>query len=766
MELMVDIASENPWIPEDDLLLKNSIEAGASLEALAKGAVQFSRKYTVRELRDRWRTLLYDPDISAEASASMVNLELYATNDLTKSNRNGIKGSIVECPSKRKVDSLCRQYYAVRKRIRRQLLDSVDIGLEALDDEPFIGDPFGNKGNCQKYMTVYDEPSLNNWMVGSNTQHKFECPETSMELGKSDTGNSLVQKNGEKDITHTLGDDICDYGNCTGVDEVGPSHAVTDTPLWKTFKDILPPTMPLHVSLVTNDRSTEEMLILQHGLEVKEMSCYRYDAVPSKTILKDRQTADVLNDSSAISEVDIPPLFINDVDGKDRMGKACDDNIDGLLLNSPNGIQEDDAPNVSEHQKLDSETHEVATLDGSSTAGLAVIADNSDSGQVNVHSISLPELDMQSSKETQNPCHSELLDELTPCTLNTEDPEIPCNDNIGSPTRLPPSQTAPAYKEAGALASASSNERYNEPDIRLKKDQNTSQSSKAFQIVKPKFVTDVSLNHPLGTGMKPEFPTSNCLAAVLRQGISVHANPIQSRLAHATLKSATDGLLNGEGIAAPATVREALLKEKKHKDFLASQTNASIPDQEDSTGDDDVPYFSDIEAMILEMDLCPTDQDLHTSKEVSRYQHADTNRTIMRLEQCAQSLTKRAIASQGALAVLYGRYLKQYIKKTEVLLGRAADDIAVDIDLGKEGRANKISRRQALIKMEINGSFILKNLGKSSIFLNGKEVATGQLRSLSSSSLIEIMEMAFIFEINNKSVRRFLENTTKRRESK
>lgn len=38
----------------------------------------------------------------------------------------------------------------------------------------------------------------------------------------------------------------------------------------------------------------------------------------------------------------------------------------------------------------------------------------------------------------------------------------------------------------------------------------------------------------------------------------------------------------------------------------------------------------------------------------------------MRLEQCAQSSMQRAIASQGALAIFYGRHLKQYIKKDEV----------------------------------------------------------------------------------------------------
>ena len=46
---------------------------------------------------------------------------------------------------------------------------------------------------------------------------------------------------------------------------------------------------------------------------------------------------------------------------------------------------------------------------------------------------------------------------------------------------------------------------------------------------------------------------------------------------------------------------------------------------------------------------------------------------------------------------------------------------------------------QALIKMEENGSFFLKNIGKSSIFLNGKEVATGHRVCLSSSCLIEVI---------------------------
>ncbi|KAF5955749.1 hypothetical protein HYC85_008605 [Camellia sinensis] len=124
--------------------------------------------------------------------------------------------------------------------------------------------------------------------------------------------------------------------------------------------------------------------------------------------------------------------------------------------------------------------------------------------------------------------------------------------------------------------------------------------------------------------------------------------------------------------------------------------NHSSTDQEQLhlENDGDIPHFSDVEAMILSMDLSPDDQDLYSSREVSRYQHEDSKRAIIRLEQAAHSCMQRLIASQGALAVLYGRHSKFYIKKSEVFLGRSTEDFDVDIDLGREEYAYKISRRQ------------------------------------------------------------------------
>lgn len=46
---------------------------------------------------------------------------------------------------------------------------------------------------------------------------------------------------------------------------------------------------------------------------------------------------------------------------------------------------------------------------------------------------------------------------------------------------------------------------------------------------------------------------------------------------------------------------------------------------------------------------------------------------------------------------------------------------------------------QATIKMETDGSFFLKNIGKSSISINGNSIAHGQVAALSSSCLIEVI---------------------------
>jgi len=133
------------------------LQAGASLESLAKGAVQFSRRFTVRELQDRWHSLLYDPVISAEASARMIAIELSASTLPSKFNRFGNSKENKSVSGKRKAGSVRSCYYALRKRICHDL-NSMDLSFLVAPgdgnyighgDEPLSGDPISDHFGLQ-----------------------------------------------------------------------------------------------------------------------------------------------------------------------------------------------------------------------------------------------------------------------------------------------------------------------------------------------------------------------------------------------------------------------------------------------------------------------------------------------------------------------------------------------------------------------------------------------------------------------------------------
>ncbi|XP_034683276.1 uncharacterized protein LOC117912701 isoform X4 [Vitis riparia] len=731
--------SASAWIPEDDLLLKNAVEAGASLEALAKGAVQFSRRFTVQELKNRWHSLLYDPDISAEASACMVQFEPSASNYSFKSNRSGNCKENVEVLGKRKVESIRRKYHAMRKRIH---------------NVPNADGYMCNGGGCEEHIVLDNEPPVGSYVLGDRVLSHFG-----------------LQDNVPQDIPHIIGDNLVDFGNCSGFEDRGlpdrnlfnnndferkplstldslntnlgnvgsefggGQHCespVSDgsaslhqmgfpsplprVPLWKTIEDISAPVMPINVNLGDRAVSAEETLTLA-AADDGNKPCSSGYAVHSQPTLKD--TCVGLNNSTAIT--DGTSIVIH--------GSAC-------------------------------------------PAELVVSADplqSSHSNQEGVHS----EVTMPSSTLISNPHSSELQEGVMYCTLNTEDGEIPYNDDNFLPTTFA-STTQPIFEEACEPAFSSDIQKDSEqaPSL-MNKDKNPAPSFKAPQMIGKDRMPEIVPDHQfIGCGNRSELSGDNCLATASRHVNSIPGVPSHHSSAHATPNSVMDGA-PGRGVLnvksrekeAPGTYGEHLFLHagsgSTKMNFL-EPINSLMSDQEESESDDDVPYFSDIEAMILEMDLCPEDQDSYIGSKVSRYQHEDARKVIIRLEQCAQSSMQRAIASQCALAIFYGRHLKHYIKKAEVILGRATNEIDVDIDLSKEGRANKISRRQAIIRMQGDGSFLLKNLGKNVILLNGQEVATGQVGGLSSSSLIEIRGMRFVFEVNQKSVRRYLANVAKK----
>ncbi|XP_027919496.1 uncharacterized protein LOC114178021 isoform X2 [Vigna unguiculata] len=687
-----------PWVPEDDLLLKNAVEAGASLESLARGAVRFSRRYSFRELQDRWLSLLYDGDVSTKAALAMRNLELAKSAAAGGEGSGGGGGgekrkfqSSAGVGKKMKFQSVRKQYCSMQKKLRRHR-----SGVMSSEVKNGVG--------CEGKENVVVDGNLNSDVVNSS---------------------------------------VVGYGNCLGSEgvEVGQlGDLVSDVPLWKTIEDVSLPDLPVHVSV------EGKSCVSEGGVDLKD-ECgnggLKLNAPDAKSL------------SNLANEDEL--LFMN-VEGKEVMAmdknkdKPRYDNVDSLLLSS--------SADVPVLQKLDVEA-KLSVPGGCVSDGQGIAANPLGASCGDQHFVSDPRNNAALSAVAQSP-HSEHSEGFMICVLNTEHPDIPCNVNLDVSVVIPelaPLKSQPVVKEAGFSESAISNQRRNGPDGSLKKEAVLSQS----------FASKNSSYKPVVFGLKSENPGRNAITAVSRQSNNVDVNSSHGRSVRATVMPALEGHLKQEDIDAPAA---AHVKAEEHKALSKSEAKSLSLDQEggdiEDDGEDDyddyygdeLPYFSDVETMILEMDLSPMDEDPNARREVLRYQHEDSRKTIMRLEQGAQSSMGRAIRSHGALAVVYGRILKEYIRKSKVVLGRATNDVHVDIDLGKEGEevATKISRRQALIKLDADGSFIIKNLGKRSIFLNGKEIATGQARGLGASSVIEIRGISLIFETNNRCVKRFLEN--------
>ncbi|KAK6288134.1 hypothetical protein POUND7_014313 [Theobroma cacao] len=775
------------WIPEDDLLLKNAVESGASLEALAKGAVRFSRKFTVRELQDRWRSLLYDPVISAQASARMIEVELSAPNLYLKSSK--FDNSVENGSAKRKLESVRRLYYAMRKRTCNQLVTNSS-------DVSFLGSPNGNdcvdnRGCCEEAVGPgkgFIQSQFGFSELGVHNGSKEDDLKVTLKKdcfsGKVE---NLEQNDVHKGSPHVIGEVSVEFGHPSDVEGIKPysmgySSPQPDMPLWKTMEDVPAAVMPINGGPGDKGQGADGIIVHPEDVDGKKGCSSGYDIVPSDLMLKDGYE---MNNSSAISGGDLADTdALLNFDG-DTMDRSCYDSVNSLLLNSPNDVHEDDTSKAKEPETL------VADMcpgksEAACPAKLDEIPDQlSHSGQGEQLGISCPEINLPSSTSMSNPHSPELHVEVICCMLNSEDPEIPCNDGVLFDKAFALSVTEKCQNVGGDQASSFANPKENKEELSfLETEDNLAQCFTAPKMVGLDVLSESS------QGVKSEIHDGQC-HMTSRQVLNSLVNPCRYKAAQAF-----------PNFAADEAAKEEPSHECNYKDMplytesssivdsvLEPEANPSTSDRVEHESNDDVPNFSDVEAMILDMDLCPNDSDSFISREVSRYQDEHAKRTIIRLEQCARSAMQRDIASRGALAVFYGHHMKHYIKQTEaliswletckivflvqalpalqVILGRATMDVDVDIDLGREGSANKISRRQALIKMEEDGSFSLKNLGKSSIFLNGKEVSTGQLMGLGSSSLIEIRDMAFVFETNHNSVKRYLaKNSQKNQEKK
>lgn len=456
------------------------LQAGASLEALAKGAVRFSRKFTVRELRDRWRSLLYDPDVSAEASARMVEHELsFSGNSPTILRRR----SVMEAPpGKRKAESAREMYYAMRKRMcSDQVFEPFDLGFLCEDDR------MGDGGDCQKRVKFsYDEHLA---MLGDHIEDRLGFQSVVSANAVANNEREFVFEQKDTNPNPTLGDNIVDeFGNSSDAEDIGPS----DMPIWKTIEDVSAPAMPISMSIGDKDQCEAETLMLPGD-----------GVVDSEPILKVERASDFVDLSDCLLNLaNEDGILLVDEDVKD----AANSSLNSILLSSLSSDVHDDndVPNVCEPQRLVLNT------------GLDVDDERSQSGRGDQHS----EVDMTVS--------TSVPEEEKNCTLNTEDTEIPCNDDMCLPT------------------SASTHQRNGES--LKKKDENPTLSF--TRMVGLDTVPETGpKKHPIvGFGVKPRSSGGNGLTVGSKEISIVHVDPSQARSARANPKAAIDGALKIEVI--------------------------------------------------------------------------------------------------------------------------------------------------------------------------------------------------------------------------
>ncbi|CAL0327003.1 unnamed protein product [Lupinus luteus] len=790
------LSSFTPWSSEDDLLLKNAVEAGASLESLAKGAVQFSRRYSIGEIQDRWYSILYDPIVSEEAAAGMANFELSTSPLPSKFYKFGQSKERKIVSVKRKAESVRTCYYAMRKRICNNTLTPMDLG--------FLVDPENDN-----YLMNEVEPLPENCMPEDATLNHFEnldlvrydFPENTMDGGIALHGvtsctfyngveqtNEVIEKpkilrdngslNGaveELAIDSLIGDDNLEAMPLSTFDDIntGPGNLcsefdgnhVFDSPELEcgTSFDALQlsplPEMPIWAT----DKSFQK----------PDMPCADFE---DSLTCRDDYLAELSN--SLLNFTNEEEFYLMDVDGKDGIDKSYYDGLSSLLLNSPNDVP-DQIPIKAETESLVASQPHVSNLSVSCHPKADdKMGSHSSDGQV-AHK-SQPQ--MSSSAPVRDPRFPELVNGVICCMLSIEDPEVPSNDDVFLPFDVPPSTFSSAFKWTPKESNKPTSSSVMDCGFSNHRASGRGKVLKQIEQKAPREYHSSSLNMgspplPISVGVsnvKCELSNSHTSHTVARSAVTVSGSAGVNNSANTTREKPVPGSNdfrnhpqpNGSSIkqelavALPIQDHQLQHTEMRSSNALGSELLANPPtldvEEQYFESDDDVPYFSDIEAMILDMDLDPDDQDLYYNEEVSRYQHEETKRTITRLEQGAHSHMQRVIASHGAFAILYGRRSKHYIKKAEVVIGRATESVPVDIDLGKEGFANKISRRQAVIKMDKDGFFYIKNFGKGSILVNSKEVHNGQSQRLHSNCLIELRGLPFIFETNQHRVKEYL----------
>jgi len=729
------------WLVEDDILLKNAVETGASLESLAKGAVCFSRKFTLQEIQDRWNALLYDPEVSTQASSRMAEYENeLSMSDPAKAHKLFNSKAKDFSFQKRKIDSVKNLYYAMRKRVCTDPCNTADLGFLVAGPCSCIAN--GNECVCGGLPNNI-EPELSSvsryGQVGASYNGGHTYPGTSghpfhtkhaegmvrdgddtnnISYGYSDVG-QMYEHHAYTANNHGNGEgNNVSLKSITDFQDSMQFQQLESTQCGNGVVDSKALVIPNHFSGSVQEPIPLQVIGQPEGSEASAGAVW--------SGVQRRGTLNLRDDKNVKSENRDPLTFEANLDGgicTSGLDHASDfmdfpffsnseefDILNGEnFLNSPSeGNQEDlDDPAFKVVPGVRSTMQNLAHHDEANMSCDQIDPDHVESN-VDVSGIML----VPTSLEV--PCPGLYVE----CKLNTEDPEIPCNDDVVTPREYPLECCTSTlgqkseniiYSVSPATSPPSNAEHSKANDMALIKVEDMANIHPSLQTVKIKSSTseqkEASVAHDKGgvLGAKPsEGPSTSggllttnidtndantCMLALPSFSAAGFGKRSPSSLGQHENFNNSHGLTSQNSVQAPDQMQhnsldgqpelgdEAALHNsmpsKALSDLGIHDPIATLPTptqaEECLDNENDIPNYYDLEALILDQDLIPWDQDsdlMHP--EVTRFHHPESRKALIRLEQGARSYMNRAIMSHGAFAVIYGLHLKYYIKDPEV----------------------------------------------------------------------------------------------------
>lgn len=648
------------------------MQSGASLESLAKGAVKFSRRYSIKEIQDRWYSILYDPVVSAESAATMADFETRATPLPSRFFNFGHSKGRKSVSVRSKCKSVRSSYYAMRKRLRKDSATSMDFnflvdpengdyGLNGSEPLPENSIPDGATSNhfsdLDPAQCVFPENMIdgNDAIDGDTDRVVYPGADHPVEDNLPIEQNSILEEglqirgddvslNGaaeelgvpeNMDVDNLIGDDNM---RLSALDHVDNDHENLCSEFYENNLFDAPelecgtsfnalPLSPLP--------EVPEMPELWRTDENIPVVNFQYDGG-----LKD-SVACGLADLSNELEFDDDELFLMNGDRKDGIDKAYYDDLSLLLRYPPMDVSPDQVPEKAETELLlDSHAH-VADL---SVPCHAKVDDNSESQCSSVQVVHKIEFQMPPSASAKDPHFPELVNGVINCVLNTEDPEVPSNDDVFLPFDVPQSTFSHSHKSKSREFSKSipsTSQDYGFSNHRASERGKTLMQVEQKNSREPSQMMGSQLPGPVcGSKVKCELPYGHASHTVSRSAVIVsgglvgnnnaanttnaplHENtkeePTKVGLAKHLSNCATNSLIEKPGVGSNdlrnhpkpngssiQQEQDVALSLENHQLQHTEMGSSDVPEEDEDSieSDDDVPYYSDIEAMVRRVEL-------------------------------------------------------------------------------------------------------------------------------------------------------------------